>query len=166
MQEKIRHSLVDFVETPASCHQSPCLRGMHSGSNSNLTCRSTLKDLPQITRRSTQVNHLKLKICVIFLFLLNNLLACGGILTNESGNIISTNDGKICTYVIHVPRGFVIRLSWKTIRSDSSRRNGDVVCDSDFVKVYDNSSTALPSQEIGPYEFYFASCNFLMEYNL
>jgi hypothetical protein len=80
---------------------------------------------------------------------MNFQLACGGILTNSTGNIISTNDGKICTYVIHVPRGNVIRLSWTRIRSESSTGNGDIVCSGDFVKVYDNSSTALPSQQIG-----------------
>jgi hypothetical protein len=76
-------------------------------------------------------------------------LACGGILTHATGNIISTNDGKICTYVIHVPRGNVIRLSWTRLRSSFAMTNGDIVCDGDFVKVFDNSSTVTPSQQIG-----------------
>lgn len=70
-------------------------------------------------------------------------------MTNLTDTIVSSNDGKICTYVIHVPRGNVIRLSWTKIRSESSTNRGDIVCDSDFVKVYDNSSTATPSQQIG-----------------
>jgi CUB domain len=75
--------------------------------------------------------------------------ACGGILTNETGNIISKNDGNICTYVIHVPRGSVIRLSWTKMRSESTTHSGNVICDSDFVQVFDNSSTVTPSQQIG-----------------
>ncbi|XP_059488336.1 cubilin-like isoform X2 [Neocloeon triangulifer] len=73
--------------------------------------------------------------------------SCGGILTNKTGDISSKTQGDVCTYVIHVQRGLVIRLNWRKVWSSISNPESNCVS-SNYIQVFDNSSSGL---EIGRY---------------
>ncbi|XP_065344562.1 cubilin [Cloeon dipterum] len=74
---------------------------------------------------------------------------CGGILVNPTGDINSQNTGDICTFVIHVEKSMVIRLTWRQIWSSDSNTNANCF-NSDNAQIFDNS-TSPAGMEIGRY---------------
>ncbi|XP_059471095.1 cubilin-like [Neocloeon triangulifer] len=72
--------------------------------------------------------------------------SCGGILTNNTGEITSRNQGVVCTYVIHVQSGLVINLNWRKVWSSISNPGSHCISStSNYIQVFDNST----GREIG-----------------
>ncbi|XP_068206241.1 LOW QUALITY PROTEIN: cubilin-like, partial [Palaemon carinicauda] len=75
---------------------------------------------------------------------------CGGVLRATSGHITSPNSpdryphNTDCRWVLDLPPGFVIQISWQTFSLESHYN-----CDYDYVEIFDNSSIAGNGGQMG-----------------